>query len=168
MTVRIKTIYLDMDGVLTDFESRWHELYNESPMDTRARKNMSENWDNFVLTGQFATLPTFPGWEDLLAAVRATDAQIEILSSSGGQKFHEQVTEQKKTWLKNHGLDVPVNIVPGRRIKANYADASKLLIDDTSDVIMSFHEAGGYAIQHDSAPRTIKMLKGFFNDDGLY
>lgn len=168
MTVRIKTIYLDMDGVLTDFEGRWQMLYGESPKETRARKNMSENWDNFVLTGQFATLPTFPGWEELLDAVRATGAHIEILSSSGGQKYHEQVTEQKKTWLKNHGIDVPVNIVSGRRLKAKYADASKLLIDDTSDVIMSFHEAGGYAIQHDSAPRTIKMMKGFFNDDGLY
>lgn len=168
MTVNIKTIYLDMDGVLTNFEARWQELFAESPTDTRARKNMNANWDQFVLTGQFATLPTFPGWEELLAAVRATGAHIEILSSSGGQKFHEQVTEQKKTWLRNHGIDVPVNIVPGRRIKANYADASKLLIDDTPDVIMSFHEAGGYAIQHESAPRTIKMMKGFFNDDGLY
>ena len=168
MTVRIKTIYLDMDGVLCNFDERWRELYGESPAESFSQKSKKSNWDNFILTGQFATLPTFPGWEELLAAVRATDAHIEILSSSGGQKFHEQVTEQKKTWLRNHGLDVPVNIVPGRRLKANYADASKLLIDDTSDVIMSFHEAGGYAIQHESATRTIKMMKGFFNDDVLY
>ena len=168
MTVNIKTIYLDMDGVLTDFEGRWQMLYGESPKETRARKNMSEKWDNFVLSGQFSTLPTFPGWEELLAAVRATGAKIEILSSSGGHKFHDTVTKSKKAWLKNHGIDFPVNIVPGRRLKAEYADASKLLIDDTPDVIMSFHEAGGYAIQHDSAARTIKMMKGFFNDDGLY
>jgi hypothetical protein len=168
MTVRIKTIYLDMDGVLCNFGERWQKLYGESPAESFSQRSKISNWDNFVLSGQFSTLPTFPGWEELLAAVRATGAQIEILSSSGGQKYHDTVTMQKKTWLKEHGIDVPVNIVPGRRLKANYADASKLLIDDTLDVIMSFYEAGGYAIQHDSAPRTIKMMKGFFNDDGLY
>ena len=168
MTVKITTIYLDMDGVLCDFNRRWHLMFGETPADTRAKNKFSPNWDVFVTTEQFATLDPFPGWQDLLAAVRSYDVNLEILSSSGGQKYHAEVTAQKTKWLKEHGIDIPVNTVPGRRLKSNYATANTLLIDDTSDVIMGFHEAGGYAIQHDSAVRTIKMLEGFFTDERIF
>jgi hypothetical protein len=168
MTVNIKTIYLDMDGVLCDFDGKWIEIFGETPAASRANKTNSQQWDIFVQTSQFETLLPFPGWVYLLSAVKSYNVNLEILSSSGGQKYHTEVTTQKKKWLKNHDIDIPVNIVPGRKLKANYATANSLLIDDTSDVIMGFHEAGGYAIHHDSAPRTIKMLKGFFNDSGIY
>ena len=168
MTVNIKTIYLDMDGVLCDFDERWHSLFGETPSETRAKNKFSPNWDIFVTTEQFATLSPFPGWINLLSAVSSYDVNLEILSSSGGQKYHAEVTEQKKKWLKNHGINIPVNTVPGRRLKSNYATANTLLIDDTPDVIMGFHEAGGYGILHDSAERTIKMLKGFFSDERIF
>lgn len=168
MTVNIKTIYLDMDGVLCDFDSRWKEAFGETPSETRANKNFSPNWDTFVQTEQFATLSPFPGWINLLSAVSSYDVNLEILSSSGGQKYHAEVTAQKKKWLKDHGINIPVNTVPGRRLKSNYATANTLLIDDTPDVIMGFHEAGGYGILHDSAERTIKMLKGFFSDERIF
>lgn len=168
MTVNIKTIYLDMDGVLCDFDTRWKEAFGETPSETRAKNKFSPNWDTFVQTEQFATLAPFPGWINLLSAVSSYDVNLEILSSSGGQKYHTEVTEQKKKWLKDHGINIPVNIVPGRRLKSNYATANTLLIDDTPDVIMGFHEAGGYGILHDSAERTIKMLKGFFSDERIF
>ena len=168
MTVNIKTIYLDMDGVLCDFDQRWQLLFGETPAQTRAKNKFSPNWDIFVTTEQFATLDPFPGWINLLSAVNSYNVNLEILSSSGGEKFHTEVTAQKKKWLNEHGINIPVNIVPGRRLKSQYATANTLLIDDTPDVIMGFHEAGGYAIQHDSAERTIKMLKGFFTDEHIY
>lgn len=167
MTVKITTIMIDMDGVLCDFNAQWESAFGESPVDSRANKKGSMHWDTFVQTEKFATLAPFPGWLDLLSAVKSYDVNLEILSSSGGQKYHTEVTEQKKKWLKDHGINIPVNIVPGRRLKSNYATANTLLIDDTPDVIMGFHEAGGYGILHDSADRTIKMLKGFFNDDRI-
>lgn len=168
MTVKIKTIYLDMDGVLCDFDRRWHMLFGEAPAQTRAKNKFSPNWDVFVTTGQFATLDPIPGWYLLYEKLQSYDVNLEILSSSGGQKYHAEVTEQKKKWLKDRGINIPVNTVPGRRLKANYATASSLLIDDTPDVIMGFHEAGGYAIQHDSAERTIKMLEGFFDEQRVF
>ena len=157
-----------MDGVLCDFDRRWKEAFGETPTESRANKTNSDYWETFVQTSQFATLAPFPGWIDLLSAVKSYGVNLEILSSSGGQKYHAEVTAQKKKWLKDHGIDIPVNIVPGRRLKSNYATANTLLIDDTADVILGFHEAGGYAIQHDSAERTIKMLKGFFTDERIY
>lgn len=167
MTVRIKTIYLDMDGVLADFDDRWNAIFGESPTESRRQNKNNEYWETFVQTEQFATLPPFPGWDTLFETVKSYGVNVEILSSSGGQKYHDEVSAQKKKWLKDYSIDIPVNIVPGRRLKSNYATANTLLIDDTPDVIMGFHEAGGYGILHDSAERTIKMLKGFFNDDRI-
>lgn len=167
MTVRIKTIYLDMDGVLADFDDRWNAIFGESPTESRRQNKNNEYWETFVQTEQFATLPPFPGWDNLYETVKSYGVNVEILSSSGGQKYHDEVSAQKKKWLKDYSIDIPVNIVPGRRLKSNYATANTLLIDDTPDVIMGFHEAGGYGILHDSAERTIKMLKGFFNDDRI-
>lgn len=167
MTVRIKTIYLDMDGVLADFYDRWNAIFGESHAESRRQNKNNEYWETFVQTEQFATLPPFPGWDTLFETVKSYGVNVEILSSSGGSKYHDEVSAQKKKWLKDYSIDIPVNIVPEARLKSNYATANTLLIDDTPDVIMGFHEAGGYGILHDSAERTIRMLKGFFNDDRI-
>lgn len=168
MSIRIKTIYLDMDGVLCDFDARWKELFGESPAETRTNRNFSPNWDKFVQEGNFATLAPFPGWTDLYEKAKSFEVNLEILSSSGGQKYHLEVSAQKKQWLKTHRLHISTNFVPGRRLKSNYANANSLLIDDTEDVILGFHDAGGYGILHDSAERTIKMMDAFFNDDRIF
>lgn len=157
-----------MDGVLCDFDRRWYMMFGESPTQTRAKKNFSPNWDTFVTNEQFATLDPIPGWYLLYEKVTSYNVDIEILSSSGGQKYHDEVSEQKRKWLKTHRIHIPTNFVPGRKLKANYATARTLLIDDTEDVILGFVEAGGYAILHDSAERTIKMLDGFFDEHRVY
>jgi len=165
MTVRIKTVYLDMDGVIASFDGRWKEVFNETPNETRELKKFNVSWEDFVKTEQFASLPTIDGWNLLIEKLSSYGVNLEILSSSGGEKYHKEVSEQKRTWLKNLGIDVPTNFVTEGRLKAKYATANTLLIDDTLDVILSFHEAGGHAILHDSTNRTIKMLDGFFKDD---
>ena len=86
-------------------------------------------------------------------------SQIEILSSSGGNKFHEKVVEQKNTWLKNYNIPFEkVNIVSGRKRKAEYATPDSILIDDTEDVVKAFRDAGGVAIHHKDYNNTIKLL----------
>ena len=96
----IEKIYLDMDGVLCDFEKRYTELYNEAPNSSRDKKNWSKNWTDFVMTKQFETLDIFPGAIELLRYVRRTELPIEILTSSGGVKYHDLVAKQKDIWLK--------------------------------------------------------------------
>ena len=47
------TLYLDMDGVLCNFERRYFELYNELPGSMRDRKDFNVHWDHFIETKQF-------------------------------------------------------------------------------------------------------------------
>ena len=154
----IEKIYLDMDGVLCNFEKRYTELYKVAPNSSRDKKNWSENWTDFILTKQFETLDVFPGAIELLRYVRNTDLPIEILTSSGGAKYHDLVAEQKDIWLKKQGLAYKRNVVPQRSLKASYATPNTILIDDTEDVIDVFNKAGGIGILHKDIGETLQTL----------
>jgi hypothetical protein len=85
--------------------------------------------------------------------------EIEMLTSSGGMKYHTEVTIQKTQWLCERGIEFKINTVPGRKLKAEYAKSTTILVDDTPDVIDSFGAAGGIAILHKDVNVTIKTLK---------
>ena len=154
----IEKIYLDMDGVLCDFESRYEKLFGELPAYSREMKEWSTNWDKFVESEQFKTLEWHPGGQTLLKMIIDTGIDFEILSSSGGKKHHDIVEDQKKQWLQSNNILVKANIVPGRKNKAKFANSRSVLIDDTPDVIDSFNAAGGYGILHKNASDTVKKL----------
>ena len=154
-------LYLDMDGVLCDFDKRYFELFGETPGSSRDRRNFSGNWIEFIEGENFATLDWNPGGQELLAYVRTLpkDIEIEMLTSSGGMKYHNEVTVQKTQWLCERGIEFKINTVPGRKLKAEYAKSTTILVDDTPDVIDSFDAAGGIAILHKDLIVTIAKLE---------
>ena len=88
---------------------------------------------------------------------------VEILSSSGGARFHFEVVEQKDFWFRTHGIFYKINIVPGRKFKAEYAKPNVVLIDDTKEIIDSFNASGGIGILHEDANITIETLESLLN-----
>ena len=156
----ISKLYLDMDGVLCSFENRYLELFGESPGSSRDRKSFSSNWTKFIEGENFATIDWNPGGQELLAYVRTIpNIEIEMLTSSGGLKYHTEVTIQKTQWLCERGIEFKINTVPGRKLKAEYAKSTTILVDDTPDVIESFGNAGGITVLHNDVNVTIKTLK---------
>lgn len=155
-------LYLDMDGVLTDFEERFATKFGYPAMSVRDRKNFSTEWPQFIKDKEFETLEWFPGGQELLAFVKKNQSKfdsVEILSSSGGHDHHEEVERQKIVWLKKQGIAFKVNIVPGKKYKKDYAKPNAILIDDTKSIIDSFNEAGGNGIHHKDLGETLEKLK---------
>lgn len=163
----IDTIYLDLDGVICDFEGRYIDLFKEMPGVSRQHKEFSKNWTEFVEGENFTKLEYWPGALDLLGFLGTRrNITLKILTSSGGHKYHDQVEKQKLQWLEENGITNIVDeviVVPGRRKKAAYATPTSILIDDTADVIDLFTEEGGIGILHKNATNTIKLLKILLN-----
>ncbi len=154
-------VYLDMDGVLTNFEERFAEKFGYPSMAVRNRKHFSTEWPQFIADKEFETLPWHKGGKMLLDFVmkHPNITRLEILSSSGGHDHHDEVARQKGVWLEKENIFFPRNIVPGRRFKADYARANTVLIDDTKDIIDSFNKAGGIGIHHKDVGETIETLE---------
>jgi len=163
----IKTIYLDMDGVLADFETRYLEhngITVHEAREQRPRKEFYKYWENFISANQFALLPKYAGCDELLEFVATLDVSLEILSSSGGPGKHGEVVHQKHVWLETYNIPYKRNIVPGARYKKDYATEESLLIDDTEKNITQFLEAGGHAILHVNAGDTISKLERMISE----
>ena len=159
-------IYLDMDGVIANFEKRYIELFREAPNAChRDRKEFSANWKIFIAGKHFEDLDWWPGGPQLIDYLAKNRLDVEILSSSGGNKYHDMVVLQKKKWIETFNLPEtwPVNIVAGRKKKAEYATPDSILIDDTQDVIEAFREAGGIGIHHKDVGNTIMLLDIYLN-----
>lgn len=154
-------IYLDMDGVFSDFDSYYESLIGTHPKSVKGAKERNENWKKFVMNDSFEKLSFLTSAYVLLDFIKKHNLEAEMLTSSGGTTYHDKVAAQKKTWLAKHGIKYKANVVPGGAKKAAFAKPDAVLIDDTARNIEAFEKAGGIGILHDhnNVEATISKLK---------
>jgi hypothetical protein len=157
----INLIYLDMDGVLTNFNKKYFELFGVNP-DSISRPDFDSRWRHFITGGHFMDLEVLEGATDLLDFVRGTGLPYEILSSTGGPDYYDLIRDHKTAWLEKHGIRCPKNIVPGKKYKRDFAAPDRLLIDDHEGIIDKFIAAGGHGIHHRNANSTICRMKTIY------
>lgn len=164
----MKTIYCDMDGVLSNFNARYEIMFKKKPSEVARNGKEGEYsraWNTFIDSRQFSTLDKMEDADVLINFLKSVatvgKARVAILSSTGGFDRHNNVMIQKRIWLENRGINWPYVFVPGRRFKAGYADKYSFMIDDTFDVIESFTARGGSGILHTNAAETIEAVKGW-------
>ena len=157
--MKISKIYVDMDGVLCNFEKRYKELYGELS-DKDRRSTFKSNFDDFIATNQFARLEPMPDFHMLRNYLDTLDVPKQILSSTAYEETFETISRQKDEWLYEHYVSWPDPIfVPGKRHKYKFATPDSIIIDDTLSVIEDWRKAGGIAIWHKDALSTINQLK---------
>ena len=159
---KISCIYLDMDGVIADFVKRYKELYHLEPREAEKKKEFNKFFDEFIATGQFATLDLMPGAMDGLTYLRKhLTIPTQILSSTANEARYDEVSKQKMIWLQTHGITFTPNFVPGKRHKWKFAKPDTIIIDDTQSVIDQWREAGGIGILHKDWPSTLAILRQY-------
>lgn len=159
MSSSITKIYVDMDGVIADFEKRFKEMTGKLPSDYKTEKGFGTNFQKLIDEGHFATLDKMPDFDTLVNFLETVPVEKCILSSTARPETNFTVATQKMQWLAKVGINWAKVFVPGKQLKQGYATPNSILIDDTPIVIEQWNAAGGIGILHTDAISTIQMLK---------
>jgi len=158
MPISCLSIYVDMDGVLADFDQYFFDYYGKFFRDYEEE----EAWDCLKKIPDFwLDLPPMPGMKELWSYLKSTEASVMLLTSPGS---HDEIRArlQKRIWVnKTLGSDVPI-IFKAAKYKHRLADKDAILIDDMERNINQWVEAGGSGIQHVSTENTIVKLESVF------
>jgi len=150
-------IYVDMDGVLSDWEAQFKRYSGGIPVDTYDSLYGKKNRYKLVnknSPGYYANMPWMKDGKLLYNFIDGFP-DVEILSHAPDNKSKIG----KEQWLANKNIKFKANLVSNRQDKAKYATSNSVLIDDREDVVNDFINAGGKAILHINSINTINQLK---------
>ena len=148
------TLYLDMDGVLADFNKEYTKF---DPLKEDRKKFRSAVLEHQI----FTKLDFLPDTQELLNHVsKLHGVTVEILTSMGTHDpvQGEAAKQQKLQWLNKYNIPYRANFVRNKEEKAQYATPRSILIDDSVGCISPFNEAGGHGILHTNSSNTNSIL----------
>jgi len=157
-------IYLDMDGVIADFNTRFKDLSGIEPREFESKYGRKAFWDFIDEENKikfWVGIPPMPGASELVSYISKHD--YEILTAPS---IKEQSRLGKNLWVRNHVGD----IFPSKpkvtfkfskekhKVKQNLSQFD-ILIDDRQSIIDNWNNAGGFGILYQSTPQAIADLK---------
>jgi len=165
----IKEIFVDLDGVLADFNSTFDRIngldtvsYNDlTSIQMQERRNLLyDTLPDFVEKGYWVDLNPVSDFELGISFLRQLDIPIRILSSTSSiESLFEKVKIQKLQWLQAYNIEFEPIFVPGKRFKISYDQKGNILIDDSLDTIENWFAKGEIGIHHINWENTIEELK---------
>jgi 5'-nucleotidase len=150
-------IFLDMDGVLADFDGGFQKKFGVHP--DYYRENKKGMWDLIHSDEEFfTTLPQVAGAVSFYEEVRfGYQLPIAILTACPHSAY-EDVARQKKLWIRNN-LRYPPMVLPtyGSETKTHFMqDEGDILIDDWGKNCKAWEDAGGRAIKFEGDWEVVK------------
>ena len=155
-------IYVDMDGVVADFDKRFTDLAGMSPSEFESKNGKNAFWDFIDVKHKLAFwvgIPPMSDAQSLMDYVSKHD--YEMLTAPSIKK---ESLMGKGLWIRNwanKGLfpSKPKVNYKSAKNKHHFAAPNHILIDDKQSTIDSWNAAGGIGILHTSAGSTINQLK---------
>ena len=160
-------IYLDMDGVLADFEKGVQDLCHMEPLSQNGKRNDPEKddlmWERIRKTDHFYDrLDLMPGAKEMFDLLRKKYGdRCEILTGIPREERGIVTAEEdKRNWIRRMLSEtVKVNAVC-RKHKQNYCTGPEsILIDDREKTIREWKELGGTGILFVNTEETVRELK---------
>ena len=156
-------VYLDMDGVIANFDKRFEDISGMSPKEFEAKFGKKQFWnlideDNKI--SFWVGIEEMPGAKALVDYVKKYN--FELLTSPSAKK---QSYLGKLLWVRNHSS------LFGGKPRVNFKSAKEkhlvkdkltekdVLIDDREDTIERWNAAGGTGIHYKSASQVLNDLK---------
>ena len=160
-------IYLDMDGVLANFERGVKELCGIEPLSQNGKRQDLQldalMWERIRETEHFYDrLELMPGAKELFDRIyEKYGDQCEILTGIPREENGIVTAEQdKRNWTCRMLSDTVKVHAVCRKQKQNYCRGPEdILIDDREKTIREWNGAGGTGILHVSAEDTFRQLK---------
>lgn len=144
-------IYVDMDGVLTDFDAQFFKIFKT----TKKPKDDAAFWSMIDKGGLkfWSEMPWINGSKKFWNYVKQFNPTI----LSAPARSLPQSRQGKKIWVKRELGNTPL-ILKRAREKKVYANENSILIDDMVKNISDWRGAGGIGILFKSPSQAIKEL----------
>jgi len=145
-----RTIYIDMDGVVADFNLFVSELLGRQ-IGWGIHDLTSQEWDILAKTPNlYRNLPLIEESVKMVGLCRSFSSRVnvEFLTAIPRQSTMPSAKQDKFDWINEHFPGIPVNFGPFSRDKQNWARPGDILIDDKQSNIDEWEAAGGIPIHH--------------------
>ncbi len=150
------TIFLDLDGVMADFDKTFPEKFLLSHIGMDKKKM----WEHIhSVPDFFVNLPLMPGAMWLYDTISYRFGQPFILTACPASRYHD-VAKQKRQWVRNHlGSAIVLPSYGSEGKPAFMHNPGDILIDDWGKNCDAWEAAGGVAIKHENARDTMAKLE---------
>lgn len=169
-------IYLDLDGVLADFDTHYVNHFGYLPLRKRVlgEEKKAElkdtEWDKVRETKDFfLTMPQLPDADILVHGVwkiiLENNLPAPIVLTGINKDAVPHGPNQKVEWVKDHYGDV-MKVIPCRsKFKSHYCSVGDVLIDDWEEYKDLWIAKGGKFITHYSAYESLLILKAWVKEN---
>jgi len=162
----VEKIYLDMDGVLADFDGGIRELCHMEPQSQNGKRSAKYDdlmWEAIKKAEHFYDrLELMPGAKEMFDRLREKYGnRVEILTGiPREERGIVTAAEDKRNWTARLlSKEVTVHTVCRKDKQLYCAGPGTILIDDREKSIKEWRVLGGTGILHVSAGETMKELK---------
>jgi hypothetical protein len=165
-------LHLDMDGVLTDFESAFKKIAGGvSPDEYKAKHGKKAEAELFLSKGMefWRDATWLEGGKELVSFALSHFKLVRILSSAGSGKDwakFKEIQAGKIMWIQTNVPQIQkknIIIVPFPNLKARHSGPGRVLVDDRDTTIKQWNMKGGIGILHHhfNWQATIKELESY-------
>ena len=158
----MKTIYIDMDGVVADFDTYVEGVLGREIGWGTSQDLTDEEWVKLASVDRlYYQLPLMPDATKLVAYAKSLSTRFYVgfLTAIPRRTTIPSAQADKQAWVDKYFPGMKMDIGPFSRDKQKWCTPGDILIDDRPSNIVEWSAAGGIAMYHTGdVDATIKYI----------